>query len=505
MNSSTHSVHTALAGMALSLSTVSFGLGQESSSTVNPDESRVGAVAGPLLTDTSTLNKVESAPNVVERSEWLGSLTGISPFEKGIQSDLDQPIQFSTIHFSPNVMRTVLAVNEKTYYLYQFSPRQEGSSTFDARSMASTTASLRVPEGERDTIEARLKNNGFVIYSEAPKAQEAREQKVTELLNRLEKNREERRAADEFEASTKKYLASVIKGVLLIAGLLTITFVGSTIVRAVTWFRTSKGGKPVSESAKNGEETSGVLPERLPFEHTIRGGTSPAVSITLQPKESIVAQSGALLFKKAGVVMELVSGQSQGFSKTPIGLMKRIFIGESFRFQKFTNTSDKSAQVCLSPSQVGTMVHVDLTEFSSGVCADGGAFFACGAGTTLSMDRRGGFKSVMSGLGLFQQRLTGDGHAFLFARGEVIPMDLAQGDVVRVDSGALFMWEPSVTVTLKYLGIFAALTGGEGLFVCELSGQGRVLISTRGAEDDMSANRSSGVFKLLDPIIKYFN
>jgi uncharacterized protein (AIM24 family) len=319
-------------------------------------------------------------------------------------------------------------------------------------------------------------------------------------LQRLAKSVAEEMALIELK---EKYQQTLI---YFLALSLTVAAVVSSIaaLRIATWFRFRKLDRLIARGAQSTDQSGDEQTKPTELKHSINVGTAPSVSITLPPGASVVGQSGCFWYAGAGVKRELVTGQSQGFSRTPVGLIKRILIGESWRFLKCTNTSNTPQEVGLSPSQMGTLVHVDLKNFPGGLCADGGAFFACGPQVTLAIQSRAGIMGGFSGLGLFQQKFNGDGEAFLFARGDLKQLDLKEGEAMMVDSGALFMWEPTVIVTLEYQGLFAALTGGEGLFLCKLTGHGKVYLATRGSEDDTSSNRSTGLEKWLEPITRWF-
>ena len=77
------------------------------------------------------------------------------------------------------------------------------------------------------------------------------------------------------------------------------------------------------------------------------------------------------------------------------------------------------------------------------------------------------------------QRLQGDGWAFVHAGGTLMQRDLAPGEVVRVDTGCIVAFQPSVDYDIQYVGkIKSALFGGEGLFFATLRGPGRVWLQS---------------------------
>ena len=63
------------------------------------------------------------------------------------------------------------------------------------------------------------------------------------------------------------------------------------------------------------------------------------------------------------------------------------------------------------------------------------------------------------------QRLTGDGWAFIHAGGALHERTLGPGETLRVDTGCIVAFQPSVSYDIQLVGgIKTALFGGEGLF-----------------------------------------
>ena len=77
------------------------------------------------------------------------------------------------------------------------------------------------------------------------------------------------------------------------------------------------------------------------------------------------------------------------------------------------------------------------------------------------------------------QRLQGDGWAFVHAGGTLQERTLAPGEMIRVDTGCIVAFQPSVNYDIQYVGkIKSALFGGEGLFFATLRGPGRVWLQS---------------------------
>jgi uncharacterized protein (AIM24 family) len=86
---------------------------------------------------------------------------------------------------------------------------------------------------------------------------------------------------------------------------------------------------------------------------------------------------------------------------------------------------------------------------------------------------------LFGGEGFILQRLEGDGLAFMHAGGTLIERDLAEGESLRVDTGCLVGFAPSVDYNIQSIGGFKnSLFGGEGLFLTKLSGPGKVYLQS---------------------------
>jgi uncharacterized protein (AIM24 family) len=86
---------------------------------------------------------------------------------------------------------------------------------------------------------------------------------------------------------------------------------------------------------------------------------------------------------------------------------------------------------------------------------------------------------LFGGEGFILQKLEGDGLAFVHAGGTLVCRDLAPGEVLRVDTGCVVGFVPSVDFDIQFVGsIKSALFGGEGLFFATLRGPGRVWLQS---------------------------
>jgi Mitochondrial biogenesis AIM24 len=83
------------------------------------------------------------------------------------------------------------------------------------------------------------------------------------------------------------------------------------------------------------------------------------------------------------------------------------------------------------------------------------------------------------GEGFILQKIEGSGKLFFHSGGTILPMQLASGERLKVDTGCLVALDPSIDYDIVRVGgIKTSLFGGEGLFFAQLTGPGRVWLQT---------------------------
>jgi len=205
--------------------------------------------------------------------------------------------------------------------------------------------------------------------------------------------------------------------------------------------------------------------------------------VELAPRESVVAESGAMVGMSPGVHIE---------TSTRGGLLagvKRMFGGESFFMNTFT-AERAAGEVLLAPRVCGDMALLDVGP--ERWMAQSSSFVASGTGVFLETGI-GGFKTFFAGEGLFVLRATGSGPLLVGAFGALERVEV-RGKLV-VDTGHLVAWSADLgwRVTTATSGLIASFLSGEGL-VCEFSGAGTVFVQTRNP-----AEYGPAVARLLPP------
>ena len=107
--------------------------------------------------------------------------------------------------------------------------------------------------------------------------------------------------------------------------------------------------------------------------------------------------------------------------------------------------------------------------------------FLCGMGNidlSIAFTKKFG-AGLFGGEGFILQKFTGHGLVFINAGGNMIEMDLAPGEQIRVDTGCIVSMAETVKYDIQFVGGFRnALFGGEGLFYATLTGPGHIILQT---------------------------
>jgi len=195
--------------------------------------------------------------------------------------------------------------------------------------------------------------------------------------------------------------------------------------------------------------------------------------VVLEPNESIVAESGAMVGMSTNVQMQTQSG---GLMKG----LKRMFGGESFFRNTFT-AAGGPGEVLLAHSLCGDMVTMEMT--STGYFVQSSSFIASTPNVNLDT-KVGGFKTFFAGEGVFVLKATASeaGQLVLGAFGGI--QELACDGNLVIDTGHLVAWDASLeySVGKSGSGWIASFLSGEGL-VCHFRGQGRIWIQTRNPSE----------------------
>jgi len=213
-------------------------------------------------------------------------------------------------------------------------------------------------------------------------------------------------------------------------------------------------------------------------EYQIVGTTLPVLEVNLQPQEWIIAESGELSWMTASIGLQSgvqVGGQSGGL----FGAITRAISGSTIFMTQYY-AYQYPGQVAFATKVPGSILPIDMPAGHPGYVVHRHGFLAGGPQIQLGVaiqQRLGG--AIFGGMGLFMQRITGQGLWWCELQGEVVQKDLQAGETIRVHPGHVGMLDASVQFSVTTVpGIRNVLFGGDGLFLVQLTGPGKVWLQS---------------------------
>jgi uncharacterized protein (AIM24 family) len=194
-------------------------------------------------------------------------------------------------------------------------------------------------------------------------------------------------------------------------------------------------------------EVSGQSKSGLKYH--ILGTVQQTLALELLPNQVVYSDAGAMSWMTATINMSTKAGGGLG------GMLKRAVSGASVFIIDFSTTG--------APGQVSFSMHKHAF-----LCAEKSVgldvFFTHKLGAGL-----------FGGEGFILQKLTGPGMTYAELDGDAVEYNLKAGEVMRVETGHVAMFEASVAFDIQMIkGITNILAGGEGLFLATLTGPGRI-------------------------------
>jgi uncharacterized protein (TIGR00266 family) len=209
----------------------------------------------------------------------------------------------------------------------------------------------------------------------------------------------------------------------------------------------------------------------------IRGTTMPVLEVRLTPGESVVAEAGQLGWFDDGI--ELETSTAMAGSDGVWDAAKRSFGGGTFFMTRYASTTHPG-MVAFPARLPGKIFQLPLGPGRSYIIQRHG-FLAGLEGSELSTAFQPGHlgSAVFGGFGFLLQKLEGVGHAWIELAGEISEYDLAAGQTLRVHPAHVGVIEGSVEYELTTVpGIKNMFLGGDGLFLLQLTGPGKVWLQS---------------------------
>ena len=220
------------------------------------------------------------------------------------------------------------------------------------------------------------------------------------------------------------------------------------------------------------------------IDYKIYGAEMQFVEIELDPAEAAIGEAGSMFYMEDDIDMDTIFGdgsaQQTGFFGKVLGAGKRLLTGESLFTTVFTNQGQLKRKVAFGAPYPGKIIPIDLSKVGGTFIAQKDAFLCAAKGVALGIafQKKIGV-GLFGGEGFVLQKLDGDGLAFLHAGGTMHRRDLQAGETLRVDTGCLVGFQPSVSYDIQYVGkVKTALFGGEGLFYAVMQGPGTVILQS---------------------------
>ena len=206
--------------------------------------------------------------------------------------------------------------------------------------------------------------------------------------------------------------------------------------------------------------------------YQVLGVVMQTLAIRMRARQIIYSESGSLSWMADGIAMNTNMGGGLG------GLFKRAVSGESLFLVDYTAERD-DALIAFSSEVPGKIIPINLAQGQS-IIAQKDAFLTAekSVNMTISFSRKLG-AGLFGGEGFILQKFDGPGTLFTALDGEVVEYTLAAGERLKVDTGHVAMFEPTVGYDIEMVkGFKNVLFGGEGLFFVTLTGPGRIWLQT---------------------------
>ncbi len=216
-----------------------------------------------------------------------------------------------------------------------------------------------------------------------------------------------------------------------------------------------------------------------------RPGNSVA-NVTLEPNEHLTAEGGSMISMSGDMHIETTTHKKGkgGIMKA----MKRMLSGENFFLNHYT-ASSQGGHVVLGTTLAGDMQDYQME--NERLIVQGGSFVACSPEIDIDLGWQG-FKTLLSGEGMFWVNLSGSGHVIFNSFGAIYPVEV-DGEYI-VDTGHIVAFNETLGFTLTKAGQswMSSILGGEGL-VCKFEGKGTVWCQS---------HNPSSFGKALGPMLK---
>lgn len=223
---------------------------------------------------------------------------------------------------------------------------------------------------------------------------------------------------------------------------------------------------------------------------------SQYIKFNLNKDETIIAATGSLIYMNSGIEKAEISydGISSG--------IKRMLVGESFVYQKFTGNSNKG-QLLLGSNFINSIIAMKIHK-GNDFRISRYSFLACTDNVKINLTTQ--MKGI---IGIGQEEgfflpvascISGDyGYIWLSTFGSFEKIEVPQNDYVIVDNGMFLACNNNYQYTIEKLGksLFSSWLGGEG-FGMKFTGPCTVFVQTKNINEFLMLLGNNGASEHSD-------
>ena len=208
------------------------------------------------------------------------------------------------------------------------------------------------------------------------------------------------------------------------------------------------------------------------MKYEIKGENFPIVILTLENGESILTESGSMQWMSEGFEMKTEGGGGIGKA------LGRLMAGESMFRNIYTATSDNS-MIALGSSVPGSIKAIEVTPDNPVIIQKSSYLASTDQIKTEVFVQKQMKTGLFGGEGFIMQKISGQGIVFVEIFGSVMEYDLKENEKLIIDTGSFALMQASCKMDIQTVkGFKNIVLGGEGLFLTNVTGPGKVIVQT---------------------------
>ena len=208
----------------------------------------------------------------------------------------------------------------------------------------------------------------------------------------------------------------------------------------------------------------------------ITGTTLPVLEVGLEQGDTVIAEPGEFSWMTPNV--QLKTTPMTAGAKGVWGVLGRAVSGGGLFMTEYTAQGGNGV-IAFAAKIPGEILQVDVQP-GHGFLIHRHGFLCATQGLELSIGfQRSLGAGIFGGNGFVLQKLSGTCNAWVELGGEVVIYDLKAGESILAHPGHIGMFEESVNFDITMMrGIANAIFGGDGLFIANLTGPGKVWLQS---------------------------